>query len=49
MPGLRGKEVQQGLLGHGDNAIGMVLSLPATDLVSWKTNGPPGSGVAVGS
>lgn len=31
----------QGLLGHGDNATIMVLNLAVTDMVSWKTNGPP--------
>ena len=34
----------QVLLGHGDNATLMVLSLAVTDMVSWKTNGPPSRG-----
>ena len=41
----------QVLLGHGDNATLMVLSLAVTDMVSWKTNGPPsggGGGVVLG-
>lgn len=41
------REIFQWLLGHGNDAIAIFLSLLAIDRVSWKINGPPAGEVGV--